>query len=717
MTRRSDSVLAQFARFALIAFWAACALIVLLDPIKYTDTDCWIHLSGGQYFWEHGRPVQDSYFSFLEPPRPWLSYAWGFQALIYLVYSAGGYFGLLAFRTVLFAALGALVLKFLLRRVPGEPEAPAGWVAGIGFLVGLSVLFRYLNVRPHMFSYVFIAAFLYILEFHPRRAWWLPVIGIAWMNVHGIAYPVMLMILGAYSLEYVVRRWRGRHDPALEQRMFVPTVLTMATVYATPLGARLLEAPARSLDYLKHYVGELVAPTFSEMTTLSVKMFTPSSWTVTNVLVLAALLAFVTACVSRRLRVSHAVLFMGAAALLVRGQRFTYEFALLSLPLLRAHPVLLRLGKGRAFASHAAAWVAALVLLLMPISFLNSLTAWRGAYPFTTASLPEGVCLFLLQADASGKVVNTPNSGGYLRWRLYPKYKILIDMDSYFEDDDFYVSRELFFDAQVLRQFLAEHDPSFITVPVTLSGFRAMMTEHPEFVAVFLDDAELLYANERHYPELVAQYRLEVLTPEVLDEAVEDLIADESKIEGIIRESERMLRIYPGGANLHHLMGTIRIKQGDFAAARRHADALLKQFPELPLGYLLLGDALKGLGQPELALRAYDASKPRAGLTPVTTYRKIGELYYEAGKYPQAYRELLKAIDPLERGVPVEDLLVLTRAAARSGHAREAKALFTFLLDFRVDPDDAGLVATIEEAMREAGITREDLKPRAPDHA
>ena len=57
----------------------AATLTVARNPVRYLDSDLWIHLSGGRYLFEHHAVPHDSFFSFIVPPREWLSYAWLFQ--------------------------------------------------------------------------------------------------------------------------------------------------------------------------------------------------------------------------------------------------------------------------------------------------------------------------------------------------------------------------------------------------------------------------------------------------------------------------------------------------------------------------------------------------------------------------------------------------------------------------------------------------------------
>src|SRR6185436_9594335 len=74
----------------------------------------------------------------------------------------------------------------------------------------LVFLQRFGTVRPHLFSFLLVAGLLYILEHRPDRAWLLPPLGVLQCNLHGIEYPVLLLVLGAYLSEAVRDRVRGR---------------------------------------------------------------------------------------------------------------------------------------------------------------------------------------------------------------------------------------------------------------------------------------------------------------------------------------------------------------------------------------------------------------------------------------------------------------------------------------------------------------------------
>ncbi|MBI3320339.1 MAG: hypothetical protein HYZ89_07135 [Candidatus Omnitrophica bacterium] len=179
-------------------------------PVIAGDTDLWYHLNGGRYLFEHHAIAHESFFSFVSPPRVWVNYYWLFQVVVYLLYSWGGYLGLVVFRSAMYLATVWLVFLYLSRGQ--ERQASSAWWVFIAVLCGLLLIPRSLLIRPHLFTYGFIVAFLYLLEYRPRSLMLLPALAVLWCNFHGITYPVMWWILMAYGAERLLLNFAQLHD-------------------------------------------------------------------------------------------------------------------------------------------------------------------------------------------------------------------------------------------------------------------------------------------------------------------------------------------------------------------------------------------------------------------------------------------------------------------------------------------------------------------------
>lgn len=690
-----------------VAFLIGVAFLLFLQyPIRYADTDLWIHLSDGKYFFEHHAIPNSSFFSFLDPPRESINYRWLFQVLVYFIYTKGGYLGLIVFRALVYLGVCVLVASFLFK--DQKQKGVHGWLASLAVLYCLVLIYRYLNVRPHILTYSLIVAFLFILELKPHRAICLLPLSVLWCNLHGVTYPIMLLICGAYVSEYVIGRVLGKsHDDKNVYSFLIPTVLSMCAIYLTPHGVRLLEVPFYSLGHLSQYIGELQSVPLKSFSFVAFPYFIPTFQTLFALLTIIILMASIVTCTKRAsFRISHVILLIGGfIAHLIYG-RGRYEFFLLSLPLLRANPL------------HSCAqrpmeiprlvwWVLAGFIMLSPLRFLDRVLVSRMAYPFSKTGLPHGVTTFLKHTRATGEVFNFMNTGGYWRWMAYPNNTIWMDVDWLFNKEDFYVTLSAFRNKETLRRVLQRYDPSFISVPLRVVGFKDVIAAFPSYVPVFFDDAEVLYVNRAHYPLMAEQYELLSLDPFLLaNEGVEAVIAKEP-LDDIVKEVRRLLQVYPEGLLTHYLMGVILNQEGSYDRVLPHAAEIIRNFPEFPEGYMLRGDAYKGLRAFPLAVANYKMALSRIkgierdeqGEMPrkqQVLYQKIGLTFWEQRNYPKAYRALTKSTHVVSSMTSDEDLYRFGLAALLIGKLEEARDMFVYLNDYRIPAENTELRAKVQ---------------------
>ncbi|MBI4424641.1 MAG: tetratricopeptide repeat protein [Elusimicrobia bacterium] len=615
-----------------LAFAAAGVLVNASYAIRLTDTDLWYHLAIGGHIAETGRVPTDSYFSFLTPPRAYLDYYWLFQLFVHHAHASGGFLGLVAARTALYGAVAACVLGLLF--ADGKRGA---WRAFLAVMVLAAIVPRCLQLRPHLAEYLGIAFFLFVLEV--RRGWapWLPVVAALWGNVHGISFPVLLWICGCYAAERLLRR----RDPVLDDRTFGLLAVSMGAVFLTPLGAGLLDRPFMPVSQLSHWVEELHRVTWRELATFVVAGGGLTSGTCFNVLLSAGALSAVGAGLAGKARVSHLLLFAGGAALVSGGQRFYYEMALLSLPLLREHPPF-ELGAAR---WRAAGWLAAAAAAAVPFVTLAESADWRTRYPVSERDLPRGVASFLLAEGGGGRLFHGPNAGGYYLWRLFPRYKITMDMQiqTLFPETDLIVFVEAFKNADTLKILLDKYRPEFLASSRSNPGFADVVKRFPEFVPVFLDESDVLYASRVHRPELARRWKLPV-DPYRLHALAPGAVKDPAGWEGCQpRFLARLLRVDP--ENLVGRLAASRIcaYRGDFAAAQAHARALIAAYPEVAVGPRLLGEALEGAGRPAEALAQYRRALRLSDEGNLYLHARMAAVLEGLGRRAEAQAERLKA--------------------------------------------------------------------------
>ena len=347
--------------------------------------------------------------------------------------------------------------------------------------------------------------------------------------------------------------------------------------------------------------------------------------------------------------------------------------------------------------------------------------------------MPQGVVTFLRQADAGGKLLNHPNAGGYLRWALYPRYRIFMDLELpfLFTDADMVAAAQMFGDATVLRSVLARYEPEFLSVPRHYAEFPDVIAEFPRYRPVFFDDAEVLYVDEKRHPTLARTYALKTIEPfDLLERGVDDYLKEEdpggrrrharkeqparseAALEAILEEAHRLWAIFPDGGTTNQLLAQAALNHKDYETASTHARTLIAQFPGMPIGYRLMGRALRGLRAFEPAVACYTAAIARSTLsTRYDLLREIGLVRFDQGRYPDAFRLLWNNLDFASHETSLDDLYALAVAARRSGQLAQARKILGYLA-LRIGPDDELWQSKLRKEHAQLNVAASNGEPR-----
>lgn len=677
-------------------------------PIVMTDTDLWYHLSGGRYFWENGTIARDAFFSYITPPKSWYNYYWLFQAVIYKIFQWMDYYGLIALRCLLYSLTALFICLSFVRRHKNRTELLLGLFLFVA--CAIVILYRELTVRPHLFSYLFIVVFLYILEFKRDKIWLLPLLGIFWSNVHGIEYPVMFLIVFAYLGEIYWRQLRkiptGDATGKKEKWLLISVFYT---IFITPGVTELVQTPFtvsfQNAAYQHLYVSELLPIPFRNFFVFAPVTLKGLISSLQNVIVLLTAVTFLMGLWKRKLRISHAILFTGAILLLAKHNRFACEFTLLSIPLLR-HGIRWIAEKDR-FPRRFVALALPVLVIVVPLLLFSNIFSNRLAYPFSQSNLPAGVVRFLNRHAPGGRILNEPNTGGYLPWALSQKFKIYMDMQmTIFSDTDFATAHNAFFDPTVFKAFIQKYDPSFISVSLNRPYFKKIVESDPRFVPVFFDHAELLYVNKAHYGDLADRYGLKAIDPFRFREIkYEDLSAE--TLSRMFAEAARMVDQDPMNYSANQIICSISVARRQYAQALSYADGIIRYYPELSHGYALKADALFGMARYKEAARLYEKALDMGQTAkPENVYWNLHAAYTKLKEYKKAYRLLSKYVNPFSPNTDYRDIYQLGISAATVGKVHEA-VTFLKIARMKVPPTDTEYVQKIDKNLAiQSGDTR-----------
>ena len=695
----------QLALLYLALLFAAIALGAVRWPIVAVDTDLWYHLNAGRQMVAEKALPHGAFFSFLLPSPAGLDYYWLSQLGLYGAHALGGPVALVWLRAVLALATLGFALALLRVGAPsgiGSERENLPYGAFVFTLAGLYVLERFTAIRPHAASYLLIVVFLYLLE--SRRALLaLPLLAILWVNLHGIEYPVMLLILGAYLAEWLLARiGAAPASRAATPRELAAVVVAMLCVLATPHGLALLAAPFASVSFAGQYIEELRPVDPRSLFSLAQNGLLVTQVSLRSLLLLLVGAAALASLRRATLRPAHLLLLAGGVVLLLRMQRFSIEFVLLALPLLGAfQPPSLRLG---AFPRWLATGLVVLVACL-PFRYLVQIFDTRCAFPVCKRDLPDGAVAFLAHVGATGDVLNHPNQGGYLEWELFPRQKIFVDLQTpfLFPDGAIFAADQAFQDPVVLAALVASYRPGFLVVPTSMRAFPEIAASFPDFAPVFIDDSSVLYASRAQNPELVARYRLRALDPFAL--GIIGSVDDPEAVGRAVAELRRINEINPSGGRTGIFEGVLAVERGDTDTGLRRADELQSSYGDRPEPFRLRGDALFRLKRFADAAEAYQLAIDR--LRDEATARaqrpylegRLWACLLELGLPEQAYRASRRAIpDIYAPGIGYTELVALARVSRETGREQEGRRLLEFALQ-KTPPQESQLRAWIQQQL------------------
>ena len=236
------------------AFLAAAAIVVFAIQLfsdNKADVDLW-----GNVGFVRALPWQDGFqrvntYSFTEPDRPWVNHEWLGEYVMNRAWQWFGSPGLLALKI----ALGLCVLGLINSSM--RTDGVTGGVRFLCFLPIISTMGYGFSTRPHHFTYLLTALFLWLLKrSRSHDARWLlllPPLSLLWANLHG-AFFIGIVLLGVYA---VFDPWSREPRPIGPPVSLLPiALLSAAATFVTPYGYRLWEFIVYSARIPRPYLSE-----------------------------------------------------------------------------------------------------------------------------------------------------------------------------------------------------------------------------------------------------------------------------------------------------------------------------------------------------------------------------------------------------------------------------------------------------------------------------
>ncbi len=434
---------AVLGSFSLAWLMASLAFIIAFCAPGFTDPDFYWHLKTGELIAQSGAIPTTDPFSYTFGGKPWVAHEWLTELLFYWTARAGG-FDALRLLPAIAAAANFMLLYLIARRLAGKDLTAV--VATACFYIPMLMS---ITLRPQLFTFLFFSAYLLVLvDFKyfrsTRLLWLLPVLMLAWVNLHG-AFMLGIALLAAFIAMECGNRWLFpvRHSRGSQRLglLFMVSVATLAVTLINPQGLRILLYPFETvaMEASRGLISEWHSPNFQELQPRA-SLACVIAWIVVTVyarrkpdlteMLLPLLLVVAGLGAQRHLPLMAAVLLVFFCAML----RHVRPSEILARSLVwrhRSHAT-----DGQQVTRAQAGVVHLLVLAGMVLAALaGTLRTEREGE--TSKFVAHGAANYLLAHDINGRMLNDYDLGGYLIYRLWPRHKVFIDGRADLYGDDF----------------------------------------------------------------------------------------------------------------------------------------------------------------------------------------------------------------------------------------------------------------------------------------
>jgi hypothetical protein len=620
-----------------IAALAAAVCVAVSTGFGLWETDFWQHLLVGKAIWSLGHVPTTQLWSWPTYGAPDVNPSWGFSALLWPVWNAGGLTGLFLWRWA--TSLAAFALLWLAaRRMGARGFTPFVVIA----LAALTWRYRS-QVRPETLEAVLIALQIWILETRrsggPDRSLWLIPLQWVWANTH-LSSHLGLAMIGFHVLhDLLARRGHPPYTPA-PGRLALIGLAALLVSFANPYGWRALWQPFEYFLFWRH---ETIYRAIAELQPLFPFAWQGKIWTGLPLLLVAwPVLALVHAR-RRGLDVVEWLALGVYTAITLSTMRFAGFYAIVAVPFVARDlaPLLSRAPRPAPLRSPyaAAALTAALAVGI-------SLPEWsRETRPFGPGiderRMPVAACDFIETEGLRGRMFNPFYFGGYLLWRFWPEKERLPFMDIHqsgtrdeqrayvrmFTDPDGWRALDARYAFEVVVLDAAQH-------ALAMDASRDRLDADPRFALVFRDDAAAVYVRKDGRHAALAAARGQRFVPG--GDALLPRLGRMAETDTVFRASaraelERRIASSRWNAEARSMMANLDFLDRDLAAAKHQLEAALAVDPALFGAHERLALIAMQENRPADAVRELEAELKIGRGSPLLAIR-LADAYRQTGQ-------------------------------------------------------------------------------------
>jgi hypothetical protein len=490
-------------------------LVSIVFLRKITDPDIWYHLTAGREIVKSLRIPQTEIFVYTILGFPGTYNEWGYDALLYLVYSPFGFWGL-SLLNGLIAGFVAAALYTAANKKMSRSAAPLSVLAGILLLMDI----RFVH-RPETILYLFLALEIYLVEnfsSSPRWKWLAPIPLLSMcLNLFHPTAAILIIVFLCYVAGWLLEPAQSGAFETRRAVIFLMIALSAAvTSMVNPFGMKQLLLPfmfAGENTYLR-----------------GISEFKPI-WATTYMrwFILVAVMGLAAIIVQPRgRRITYGLLYLFFGFLALKHVRNFAMFGIVSyMPVAHASEMFVSRLKEYIHPLPNKVFTAAAVTLIAASAWAVTLHDKWGAGP-AEGFFPQQSAKFILQHRLKGRIFNFYDLGDYLEWELYPAYLVSVDGRRYSRDRSVDLFEKVFSTQEGWEDILRAYDVSMIITPGAYKasgGLVPLVTEldaDPAWSLAVVEPSALLFVRTDLLNKLgtIRAIDKDIIWEHVVDEAV-----------------------------------------------------------------------------------------------------------------------------------------------------------------------------------------------------
>lgn len=409
-----------FLKILLVISIFSLLIVGFFHRITAMTQDLGRHFLVGKIIVETGQVPLTNLFSYTYPNFPFINTHWLSEVIFYLVFMQSGFNGLLIFSTLIILGAFSLIFFYSFKKT-------TIFALAITSLLYLRILFDRTDIRPEIFSFLFLALFIVILNRYKEKFSWLILflipIELLWVNLH-IYFIIGTFVLGLFCIDEIITRRKNLFTKRTGILFLITSLSLLATLF-NPSGFEGASYPLHVFDNYGYSIEENQSMFFLE----SLGFDKPSLL----YFKISVILLFISLCLSYKktrpidwlLALSFTIIGASAVRNLPLFVFATFLPFAITLPVLLQKLVYVLPPIPKRKILYSPYVVTGLLLLL----FFWQIQLVQAIKPFGFGVEPgaQRAMDFLQEQQIKGPLFNNFDIGSYLLYRQYPNERVFID--------------------------------------------------------------------------------------------------------------------------------------------------------------------------------------------------------------------------------------------------------------------------------------------------